>query len=136
MRRRSVLVSGLTGTLASAFAVGRTTLAQEATPTTMAGHPFVGTWVVFDPADPTGMPTTNIITADGGLIALFAEGGGTVTDMTILDIRRGSGDRCGYGIVVAGPGPSTVLMRDNTVRGQGIRASPSWEPRPRSSQTA
>ena len=100
MRRRSVLVSGLTGTLASVFAVGRTTMAQEATPTTMAGHPFVGTWVVYDPADPTGMPTTNIITADGGLIdptigaagvwvatgertadftliALFAEGGGS-----------------------------------------------------------
>jgi hypothetical protein len=68
MRRRSVLVSGLTGTLASAFAVGGTTMAQEATPTAMAGHPFVGTWVVYDPADPTGMPTTNIITADGGLI--------------------------------------------------------------------
>jgi hypothetical protein len=34
----------------------------------MAGHPFVGTWIVSDPADSTGMPTTNIITADGGLI--------------------------------------------------------------------
>jgi hypothetical protein len=68
MRRRSVLVSGMSGVLTSAIALGHTTRAQGATPTAMAGHPFVGTWIVSDPADPTGMPTTNIITADGGLI--------------------------------------------------------------------
>jgi hypothetical protein len=100
MRRRSVLLSAVSGAVTGALAVERTAGAQEATPDAMAGHPFVGTWVVFDPADPTGMPTTNIITADGGLIdptigaagvwtatgertadftliALFAEGGGS-----------------------------------------------------------
>ena len=40
--------------------------AQEATPSAMAGHPFVGTWIIGDPAG--GDPTTNIITPDGGLI--------------------------------------------------------------------
>ena len=35
----------------------------------MAGHPLVGTWIVDrNPADPTEMPTTNVFTADGGLI--------------------------------------------------------------------
>ena len=67
----------------------------------MAGHPLVGTWIVDrNPADPTEMPTTNVLTADGGLIdpsvgaagvwtatgehtadftliAIFAEGGGS-----------------------------------------------------------
>jgi hypothetical protein len=72
--------------------------AQDATPTAMASHPFVGTWIIGDPTG--GEPTTNIITADGGLIdptvgaagvwtatgartadytliAIFAEGGGS-----------------------------------------------------------
>ena len=35
----------------------------------MASHPLVGTWIVDrNPADPTEMPTTNVLTADGGLI--------------------------------------------------------------------
>jgi hypothetical protein len=43
--------------------------AQEATPAAMAGHPLVGTWIVDrNPADPAEMPTTNVLTADGGLI--------------------------------------------------------------------
>ena len=96
--------TALSGVGAGAAAIGLGHLnraaAQEATPDAMASHPFVGTWIISDPADPTGMPTTNIITADGGLIdptigaagvwtatgertadftliALFAEGGGS-----------------------------------------------------------
>jgi len=35
----------------------------------MATHPLVGTWIVDrNPADPSEMPTTNVLTADGGLI--------------------------------------------------------------------
>ena len=35
----------------------------------MATHPLVGVWIVDrNPADPTEMPTTNVFTADGGLI--------------------------------------------------------------------
>ncbi len=43
--------------------------AQDGTPAATAGHPLVGTWIVDrNPADPTEMPTTNVLTADGGLI--------------------------------------------------------------------
>jgi hypothetical protein len=95
--------AALGGISAGAAAVGLGTtsrVAAQDAQSEMAGHPFVGTWVVYDPADPAGMPTTNIITADGGLIdptigaagvwtatgertadftliALFAEGGGS-----------------------------------------------------------
>ncbi len=65
MRRRSVLVSGITGALASAFAVGRTTLAQEATPDALAGHPLVGTWAVMTPGGV--VPQTH--GADGSVVA-------------------------------------------------------------------
>ena len=50
MRRRSVLVSAISGALASAFAVSHTTTAQEATPRAMATHPIVGSWMVTTPA--------------------------------------------------------------------------------------
>ena len=50
MRRRSVLLSAVSGALTSAFAVGRTTMAQEATPDAMATHPIVGSWMVTTPA--------------------------------------------------------------------------------------
>ena len=67
MRRRSVLLSGLTGAFASAFAVGRTTTAQEATPDALAGHPLVGTWVVMS----TGGLVPQTHGADGSFIAAF-----------------------------------------------------------------
>src|SRR5829696_1112534 len=50
MRRRSVLLSAVSGTLTSAFAVGRSTMAQGATPDAMATHPIVGSWMVSTPA--------------------------------------------------------------------------------------
>src|SRR5215213_5073637 len=50
MRRRSVLLLAVSGTLTSAFAVGRSTMAQEATPDAMATHPIVGSWMVSTPA--------------------------------------------------------------------------------------
>ena len=67
MRRRSVLVSGLAGAITSAFAVGRTTMAQEATPAALAGHPLAGTWAVMTPGGV--VPQTHH--ADGSLIAAF-----------------------------------------------------------------
>ena len=67
MRRRSVLLSGMTGVLASAFAVGRTTTAQEATPDALAGHPLAGTWVVMS----TGGLVPQTHHADGSFIAAF-----------------------------------------------------------------
>jgi hypothetical protein len=50
MRRRSVLLSAVAGALSGALAVGRAATAQEATPSAMAIHPIVGTWMVTTPA--------------------------------------------------------------------------------------
>ena len=88
-RSCSQLVSGV---VTGALAVGRTTRAQETTPDAMAGHPLVGTWIVDrNPADPSGMPTTNIITADGGLIdpsvgaaGVWAATGERTADFTLI----------------------------------------------------
>jgi hypothetical protein len=68
MRRRSVLVSGLTSAFASAFALGRPTMAQEATPDALAGHPLVGTWAVMTP----GGVVPQIHGPDGSIIAAFS----------------------------------------------------------------
>jgi hypothetical protein len=67
MRRRSVLASAVTGALASAFAVGHRSLAQEATPPALAGHPLVGTWAVMT----TGGLVPQTHGSDGSLIAAF-----------------------------------------------------------------
>ena len=43
--------------------------AQDSSPTSLAGHPFVGTWIVDRiPDDPTDIPTYNVITSDGAVI--------------------------------------------------------------------
>jgi len=94
MRRRSVLISAVSGAVTSALAVGRTTQAQDSTPRVMASHPLVGTWIVDrNPADPTEMPTTNVITADGGLIdppvgpaGVWAATGPDTADFTLIAI--------------------------------------------------
>jgi hypothetical protein len=99
MRRRSVLLSVVPGVVTGALAVGRTTEAQEASPDAMTGHPLVGTWIVDrNPADPSEMPTTNVITADGGLIdpSVGAAGVWTVTgpdtaDFTLIAIFAEAG---------------------------------------------
>ena len=67
MRRRSVLASAVTGALASAFAVGHTSLAQEATPPALAGHPLVGTWAVMT----IGGLVPQTHGSDGSFIAAF-----------------------------------------------------------------
>src|SRR3954464_6214372 len=98
LSRRSTLAG--VGGAAAALGLGTVSraTAQDATPTAMAGHPFVGTWIIG--AATGGEPTPNIIPADGGLIdptvgaagvwtatgartadftliAIFAEGGGS-----------------------------------------------------------
>jgi hypothetical protein len=43
--------------------------AQHATPTAMAGHPIIGTWIVDrNPEDETDPPTAVVYTPDGGWI--------------------------------------------------------------------
>src|SRR5215217_2030961 len=53
MRRRSVLLSAVSGALSSALAIKRTAMAQETTPDAMANHPIVGAWMVATPAGPS-----------------------------------------------------------------------------------
>jgi len=67
---RRTAIAGLSagGAGLALAAITRKTAAQDATPAAMAGHPLVGTWIVDrNPADPSDMPTTNVLTADGGL---------------------------------------------------------------------
>jgi hypothetical protein len=65
--RRTTIAGLLTASLA--FVASRLGVsAQEASPIAMAGHPMVGTWIVDRVVDiPNDPPTTNVLTADGGL---------------------------------------------------------------------
>ena len=76
MRRRSVVLSAVSGALTSALAVRRSTSAQtedlipsqslpEATPGALAEHPLVGTWAVMTPGGV--VPQTH--GADGSVIS-------------------------------------------------------------------
>jgi hypothetical protein len=68
LSRRTALAGLGAGTLGIALAA-RNVAAQDATPTTMVGHPLVGTWIVDrNPDDPTEIPTYNVITSDGTII--------------------------------------------------------------------
>lgn len=104
MRRRSVLLSAVSGVVTGALAVGSSTKAQETTPAAMISHPLVGTWIVDrNPADPTEMPTTNVLTADGGLIdpsvgavGVWAATGERTADFTLIAIFE-------QGMAVTGP---------------------------------
>ena len=91
LSRRTAL-SGV-GVGAAALGLGHLNraAAQDATPTAMAGHPFVGTWIIGDPTG--GEPTTNIITADGGLIdptvgaaGVWTATGARTADFTLIAI--------------------------------------------------
>jgi hypothetical protein len=53
MRRRSVVLSALSGALTGALTIGRSTVAQAATPDAMAHHPIVGVWNVMTPGGPS-----------------------------------------------------------------------------------
>ena len=80
MRRRSVLLSAVSGALTGALAASRTTTAQEATPSALAQHPIVGAWLVMDPSDPLNTRPA-IFAADGTLTV------GYVPSLT--DVDRG-----------------------------------------------
>lgn len=66
MRRRSVLLSAVSGAFTGALAVSRTSTAQEATPSARASHPIVGAWLVMNPSEPLNARPA-IFAADGTL---------------------------------------------------------------------
>lgn len=142
-RRTALAGLGATGLGLALAATVRQVSAQDATPFPMAGHPFVGTWIAADPADPTNMPTTNVITADGGLIdptvgaagvwtatgertadftliALVAEGGG------FYMLVRGSLDVDAGGDTATATVSATQVAPDGTVLDQVAQATATY----------
>ena len=76
MHRSPVSLAGVVVLLVGVIAtMDRSTTAQEATPSTMGGHPLVGTWLVDDDADdPANAPEVSVFTADGAYVNVDAEG--------------------------------------------------------------
>ena len=67
---RRVTLTGLGAGALALAATARQGSAQEATPSAMAGHPMVGTWIVDRDITTTteGPPSIAVYTADGGLL--------------------------------------------------------------------
>lgn len=67
---RPAFVLALTLALVAALTVGlspRGTVAQDATPAPLAGHPIVGTWLLMNATDPPS-PSTASFAADGSVV--------------------------------------------------------------------
>jgi hypothetical protein len=66
----AVALLGITG-----FDARQSATAQEATPTSMSGHPLIGAWLLdTNVEDPANGPEVTIFTADGAYISVDAEG--------------------------------------------------------------
>jgi hypothetical protein len=106
--------------------------AQEATPMPMAGHPFVGTWIVDrNPDDPSEIPTYNVITSDGTVIDPTQGGAGvweatgpdsanftltgTIADLNAYFLVRGSITIDADGDHATNIYSSTIVAADGTV---------------------
>jgi hypothetical protein len=97
MRRRSVLLSAVSGALTGALAISRSTTAQEAPPSAMANHPIVGAWLVMDPSDPLNTRRA-IFAADGTLTVAYVPSytdpeRGVVLQGTAIGVWEPSGER-------------------------------------------
>src|SRR5688572_19482920 len=97
MRRRSLLLAAVSGSLTGALAVRRTTTAQEATPSAMANHPIVGAWLVMNPSDPLDTRPA-IFAADGtmtvGCVPSYADPErGVVLEGTAIGVWEPTGER-------------------------------------------
>lgn len=101
---RRAVVTGL-GAGSLALAASRLGVsAQDASPAAMTSHPIVGAWVVDpEPDNPAVMPTTNVYTADGGLIdpttgaaGVWEATGSRTVNFTLIGFEA---DSSGYFIV-------------------------------------
>jgi hypothetical protein len=97
MRRRSVLLSAVSGALTGALAVGHTTTAQEATPGALANHPIVGAWLVMNPSDPLNIRPA-IFAGDGTLTVGYVPSytdteRGVVLQGTAIGVWEPTGER-------------------------------------------
>ena len=144
LSRRAALggVGAFAATLGLGGRLGRAA-AQEATPAAMAGHPFVGTWIIDrNPADPTEMPTYNVITADGGLIdpTVGAAGvweatgpdtanftlTGTIAELGAYFVVRGSVAVDAGGDTVTNTASATVVAADGTILDQQAQLTATY----------
>ena len=116
-------------------ATAHRTSAQDASPTDMAGHPLVGTWIIDrNIATTEEVPTVVVFTADGGFTDAYqgATGvweatGPTSAAMTIIPFNGPPQATTGYAVVratweideagdtMSGPANVTVLLPDGTV---------------------
>src|SRR5688500_7137945 len=97
MRRRSILLSAVSGALTGALAISRSTTAQEATPSAMANHPIVGAWLVMNPSEPLNTRPA-IFAADGTLTVGYAPSRtdparGVVLQGTAIGVWEPTGER-------------------------------------------
>ncbi len=98
MRRRSVLLSAVSGALTGALAVRRTTTAQEATPSAIADHPIVGAWLVTNPSGPLNARPA-IFAADGTLTVGYVPASylqperGVILQGTAIGVWEPTGER-------------------------------------------
>ena len=97
MRRRSVLLSAVSGALTGALAARRATTAQEATPSAIANHPIVGAWLVMNPSD-TLNARPAIFAADGTMTVGYVPSHtdperGVVLQGTAIGVWEPSGER-------------------------------------------
>jgi hypothetical protein len=100
MRRFSIFLSVVIVMLLGPIFIGARSgaTAQEATPTTMKGHPLVGTWLLdTDADDPANAPDVVVFTADGAYISVDAEG------FLSLGVWEASGDRTAL-LTIVSPG--------------------------------
>jgi hypothetical protein len=97
MRRRSILLTAVSGALTGALAVSRTSMAQVATPSAIADHPIVGAWLVMNPSDPLNTRPA-IFAADGtltvGYVPSYADPErGVVLQGTAIGVWEPTGER-------------------------------------------
>src|SRR4051795_4597222 len=116
-RLRSTVVFAMLFAITGMFVAGRPmlyTAAQDATPTNMAEHPIVGTWIVDTViATQTDPPEVGIFHADGSLVGLGANrvAGGhweIIDDRSVMVTLVTVSDKNGVGSYVVVRGPHTV----------------------------
>jgi hypothetical protein len=140
-RRTALAGIGAGGLGLALAAASRQASAQETTPTAMAGHPLVGTWIFDkDIANPSEVPSVVVFTADGGLLdpsegvaGAWQATGPRSAAWTLVDfvtdgpagyvVVRSTGEIDEGGDALAGPYSFTVVAADGTVLASGQASS-------------
>ena len=140
-RRTALAGLGAGGLGLALAATTRLADAQDATPTSTAGHPLVGTWIFDkDIANPSEPPSVVVFTADGGLLdpsegvaGAWQATGPRSAAWTLVDfltegpagyvVVRSTAEIDEGGDALAGPYSFTVVAADGTVLASGEASS-------------